>query len=164
MPSFSVDMRKYAASKAENLHELTRVVVMGVMSGVTARSPVGNRELWADNIDRAKRGLPPAPKGYIGGRFRANWQLGVGEIPKGVMFDVSPPASSYPTGEQTVRVNSKGIPRQAGGRMYYIANNLPYAQALEDGHSTQSPPGGMVKLTVMEFNQYIKAALAMVRK
>jgi hypothetical protein len=49
--------------------------------------------------------------------------------------------------------------RQMAGHVHYIANNLPYAQALEDGHSTQSPPNAMVGLTVLKFQAIADVAI-----
>lgn len=188
MASFALGMKKYAASAAKDMHQITRMTVVGVMNAVDRRSPVGDRELWAiNNVNLMNREMYQLfredsgkarvttktlnkkfpglqPKGYVGGRFRANWQLGVGEMPKGELFQKSPPATDFPSGDQTIARNLRKIPAAAGGRIYYLVNNLPYGQPLEDGHSTQCPPGGMVKLTMMEFSQFVNAAVAGARK
>jgi len=44
------------------------------------------------------------------------------------------------------------------GDIVYLANNLPYAQRLEDGWSQQAPEG-MVKLTVQRFQQIADAVI-----
>jgi hypothetical protein len=44
----------------------------------------------------------------------------------------------------------------------YFTNNLPYAQALENGHSNQAP-GGMVGLTALDAAQYFREAMNEVR-
>lgn len=84
------------------------------------------------------------------GRFRANWQLGVDSRPSGVIAS---------TENNAISNALPVMPAQPAGHVYYIVNNLPYAQALEDGHSTQSPPGNMVSGTVAEFQQIIREAL-----
>ena len=47
------------------------------------------------------------------------------------------------------------IPTKAAGPVYYISNSTPYGQRLEEGHSTQAPLG-MVALTKIQFQQYIR--------
>ena len=44
----------------------------------------------------------------------------------------------------------------------YFTNNLPYAQALENGHSNQAP-GGMVGLTALDAAIYFREAMNEVR-
>jgi len=48
------------------------------------------------------------------------------------------------------------------GKRVFISNNLPYAQAIEDGHSKQAP-AGMVKVTVAEFLPIVNKAVRMNR-
>jgi len=78
------------------------------------------------------------------GRFRANWQVAIGSMPNGTL------SLDDKIGTATV---SNATARSAGvkaGDVIYLANNLPYAQRLEDGYSGQAP-AGMVGLTVQEF-------------
>jgi len=78
------------------------------------------------------------------GRFRANWQVAIGSMPNGTL------SLEDKSGTATV---SNATARSAGvkaGDVIYLANNLPYAQRLEDGYSGQAP-AGMVGLTVQEF-------------
>lgn len=93
------------------------------------------------------------------GRARASWQFGVG----------SAPAGKVPEGEYN---NMKGKGRRAvrsavidelekindapADRMWYIANNLEYIEALEAGHSAQTPPYGMVGLTLNELRNELR--------
>lgn len=183
MSSFSVSMKAWCDKATNNMHQVVRDTVGGIVIKVDARSPVGDRELWAINQVRAMNiqmyqefaadsGKPASyrtaaskfeglkPKGYVGGRFRANWQLGMDSQPDGELFVKSPPTVSFQSGAETVANNLAVISPLAGGHMYYLVNNLPYAQALENGHSTQCPPGGMVGLTVQEFQQIVDAAVA----
>lgn len=44
----------------------------------------------------------------------------------------------------------------------YFTNNLPYASALENGHSNQAP-GGMVGLTALDAAIYFREAMSEVR-
>lgn len=87
------------------------------------------------------------------GRFRGNWQVGVGVMPSGELDTVDASGSS------TIALGVSHVPQQAAGAVYFIANNLPYAQALEDGHSTQAPPGAIVAGTVAEYEAIIREAV-----
>ena len=147
--SFSDDIQKFTIKANGKTDNVVAGIVFDIATRIDFRSPVGQPEIWAANIDRATRGLPPLPKGYVGGRFRANWQLGVNVRPSGEINGVDP------TGEATLGKVLSEIPKQAAGNIYYLVNNLPYAQALEDGHSTQAP-SGMVGLTVLEWASVVQ--------
>ncbi len=132
------------AEKAGNLaNDVVRKVVIDVTASVVDKSPVGNPDLW-------KR---PAPEGYVGGRFRANWTLQEGSV------DYTTTQAIDAGGEATKGRLSAAVPDQAAGRVYFVSNSLPYAQALEYGHSTQAP-GGMVGLTAIEFQGFVDRAVA----
>ncbi len=90
-----------------------------------------------------------AGKGYVGGRFRANWNVSFGQADE-TTVDVTDQARSQ--GEL-----QKVFTLPIGGVMY-LTNSLPYAKRLEDGWSTQAPTG-MVKLSVQNFNDHINKAL-----
>lgn len=74
------------------------------------------------------------------GRFRASWGISQHEIPD----DPGEPPSdtgepdSVPATNQRKRVN---VDLRNAYSIWYIYNNLPYAQPLEDGHSDQAPNG-----------------------
>lgn len=80
------------------------------------------------------------------GRFRANWQVQVGAIPSGTM-DLDDAS-----GTATISAASASVAGLKAGDVIYMTNNLPYAIRLEDGHSQQAP-GGMVALSIQEFQQ-----------
>lgn len=78
------------------------------------------------------------------GRARANWQVGISRPADGVIDAVDP------RGGATVKSGVEAIAQLPPFPLVFITNNLPYIEALENGHSRQSPPGGMVRLTVEE--------------
>lgn len=139
---FAEDINKFVVKCKDNSNAVVRKTVFDIGTSLIQKSPVGNPELWAH----------PAPPGYSGGHFRANWQLGIGSLPSGTldMKDKS--------GNVTIKAIGGSIPKDAAGLAYFIANNLPYAQALEDGHSSQAPYG-MVALTQVEFQDIINNAV-----
>ncbi|ELY4544119.1 HK97 gp10 family phage protein [Cronobacter sakazakii] len=92
------------------------------------------------------------------GRFRGNWQTGLDNLPEGTldMFDK--------TGTETIARGALVIEQfKVGMKSVYFTNNLPYAYALEMGHSQQAP-GGMVRITAAEFQRFFDAAAKEVRK
>jgi len=136
--TLTLDLQKFAAKAKGNADKVVAEIMSGIIFKVDLRSPVGNPQKW--------KSKPPA--GYVGGRFRGNWQLGVGTIPAGVLNRIDP------SGRGTVAAAIAEIPRDATGRVYYYVNNLPYARRLEEGHGGREP-GGIVGLTVIEFRSLV---------
>lgn len=77
------------------------------------------------------------------GRFRANWNLGVGTM------DVATSEATDKAGAAVVARVAAMMAEQKAGQVFYITNSLPYAKPLEYGHSKQAP-AGMVRLTFAE--------------
>lgn len=84
------------------------------------------------------------------GRFRANWQYGVDAMPAGTLESTGAPPAAR-------------IPEKAFDRVHYLANNLPYANRLENGWSKQAP-SGLVGLTVIEWPDIVASAVASVQR
>lgn len=154
-------------------------------------SPVGQPEIWQVNqtasayntavrehnaalrndpanltkAGRLRRGLRvndsmdiKKPEGYVGGRFKNNWYVGLDSQP--TETNDTPDASGQGS-------NSRGLAvlevfRVGQVNSIYFTNNLPYAPALENGHSNQAP-GGMVGLTALDAAQYFREAMSEVR-
>lgn len=126
--SFESDMQRIIQQTNVRMNTFVRYIIMGVMREVVRKSPVDT------------------------GRFKGNWQYGMDSMPSGELSTVDP------SGSFTLNAIMRQIPSEAVGHVHYIVNNLPYAQALEDGHSTQSPPGNMVAGTVAQFQQIVNEA------
>lgn len=138
------DAIKAFADKADNKANLcVKKIVFDIGTTIVLKSPVGNPLLW-------KRKPPP---GYVGGRFRANWQLGIDAINRTTSELVDK------TGGMSIR-RLAAIPDRAVGHVFYWTNSLPYANRLEDGWSTQAPPGHIIRLSVLEFDPIVRAAAA----
>jgi len=183
--SFAADIQAFV-EKAKAAPELViRKVATDILTSIVMRSPVGNPELWAinatarhyndevaahntalrqdpANLTKAGRLKPGrklndgmsivSPAGYVGGRFRAAWTVSIGAPSGAVTGDVD--KSGQPTIEKGISV----IATADGQQDIYITNNLPYARALEYGHSTQAP-AGMVRVTLVEVGSYIENAV-----
>lgn len=143
MSTFALDLAKFAEKAKERADEAVGAVVVGIAAELDRRSPVGDAIYWKH----------PAPKGYVGGHFRANWQLAIGSMPNGEVPGVDP------TGASAQARIMAAIPDEASGLVYYIANNVPYAQRIEYGWSRQAPEG-LVGLTVLKFREIVENAVA----
>ena len=138
MATFSLDMRRSCNNAQMHMDNFVRGVMLTLAKKVVKRSPVGDATYWQH----------PAPPGYVGGHFRGNWQYGFGSAPGGEVSDIDP------DGDATLS-KFDGINQIIG--VHYIVNNLPYAQALEDGHSWHQAPFGMVGLAMAEINSELDA-------
>jgi len=155
--SFALDLKAITDKAAADCDEVVAGVMVDLSRSLIARSPVGDPTKWTEAFKTVGRELGWFDDGYVGGHFRANWQLGVDVLPKGELPGVDP------TGEETHgRIIAK-IPNEASGHVYWFANNVPYAMRLEHGHSKQAPHG-MVGLAVIEFEQIVRNRAAQVAK
>lgn len=113
-------------------------IVVRVSAELDRRSPVGDGSYWKN----------PPHKGYTGGRFRGNWQLGIGVVPAGETGAIDK------TGGETQGRIIAAVPEQAAGLVYFVVNNVPYAQRIEEGWSRQAPQG-LVGLTAIQFQRFV---------
>lgn len=104
------------------------------------------RRLSARTI--AKRLPLKAGRGYVGGRFRANWNLEFGRANRTTLAE----NIVDPSGQNAI---ASGIDHLTAnyvrGQAIYITNSLPYGPRLEFGWSRQAPQG-FVRVTVAEFS------------
>lgn len=143
MADFAADISKFVAKANGNVDRVVRKVILDIGSKIVLRSPVGDGNLWQS----------PPPPGYVGGRFRANWQYGYGQKPSDEL------AAIDPSGRSSINAILGGVSASKVEGTHYLVNNLPYAKRLEDGWSTQAPTG-MVGLTALEFEQTVREAVA----
>ncbi|MBO2889574.1 MULTISPECIES: hypothetical protein [Pseudomonas] len=93
-----------------------------------------------------------AGQGYVGGRFRGNWQFSI-DSPAAEELDRIDPSGSQAIAELMGQVQALTI-----GQTAFIVNNLPYAIPLEYGHSSQAP-AGMVRVTLANFQRIVDEAI-----
>lgn len=139
-------MAKSFEQAIEGFSKFPEKVVRGTLLSMGQRiieaSPVGNPSIWKK-----------PRKGYVGGRFRANWQFTTGSPATGATQATDPSGA----GSKTKLAQAISIFNM--GQTFYMTNNLPYAVPLEFGHSRQAP-NGMVRITVAQYEQAIKEAAA----
>lgn len=143
MSTFTQQLQAFASKVGKRSDDLVGNVIVEFARRLDERSPVGDAKLWKS----------PPPKGYVGGRFRGNWQLGIGVIPQGETGRIDP------NGSETLGTIIASIPEHPAGTVAFLVNNSPYGQRLEDGWSTQAPTG-LVSLTAMEGPQIAAQAVA----
>lgn len=188
---FLAAIQLFVDSSKQDMDEVVRRTGIKILGRLVDMSPVGQPEIWQVNqtasayntavrehnaalrndpanltkAGRLRRGLRvndsmdiKKPEGYVGGRFKNNWYVGLDSQP--TETNDTPDASGQGS-------NSRGLAvlevfRVGQVNSIYFTNNLPYAQALENGHSNQAP-GGMVGLTALDAAQYFREAMSEVR-
>lgn len=93
------------------------------------------------------------PKGYTGGRFRGNWQVGFNSAPQNEVARTDPSGAETLADGGAILAGFKASDTQS----IYFVNNVPYAVRLEFGHSKQAPRG-MVRITAQEFQKLFNEA------
>lgn len=142
--SFTADMNKFCKTEAPDyLDRVVRKTVIEIGNRLVYRSPVGDASYWQSS--------PPA--GYVGGRFRGNWQYSFGAMPRGFTDAIDKSGASTLSA-----IVSSALSGNAVG-VHYLSNNLPYAQRIEDGWSRQAPQG-IVGRVELEFASIVRQAKA----
>lgn len=116
--------------------KVMRGVAIDIFGEVIHQSPVGNPSIW-------KTKYPP--KGYIGGRFKGNWQTSVSKPASGEL-DTIDKSGAQTTGKMLGVVAKFKVAMKS----LYLTNNLPYASRLAEGWSKQRPDGWIDRI-VMKF-------------
>lgn len=188
---FLAAIQLFVDGSKQEMDQVVRRTGIKILGRLVEMSPVGQPDIWEVNqtasayntavrehnaalrenpanltkAGRLKRGLRvndsmdiKKPEGYVGGRFKNNWYVG---------FDSQPTESNDTPDASGQGSNSRGLAMLEVFRVghvssIYFTNNLPYAQALENGHSSQAP-GGMVGLTALDAAQYFREAMSEVR-
>jgi len=90
------------------------------------------------------------------GRARGNWQATINNPATG-------PVTGVDTAGNSTLAEAAPITEVAPGNVYYLTNNLPYAERLEFGWSQQAP-SGMVRITLSELDRSIREQIARLPK
>ncbi|EKM5720981.1 hypothetical protein WIC93_09780 [Enterobacter cloacae] len=188
---FLAAIQLFVDGSKQEMDEVVRRTGIKILGRLVEMSPIGNPNVWQVNqtastyndavrdhnaalrddpanltkSGRLKRGLRvndsmdiKKPDGYVGGRFKNNWYVG---------FDSQPTESNETPDASGQGSNSRGLAvlevfRVGQVSSIFFTNNLPYAAALENGHSGQAP-GGMVGITALDAAQLFREAMSEVR-
>lgn len=188
---FLAAIQLFVDDSKQEMDEVVRRAGIKILGRLVDMSPVGQPDIWQVNqtasayntavrehnaalrddpsnltkTGRLKRGLRvndsmdiKKPEGYVGGRFKNNWYVGFNSQPTD--SNDTPDASGQGSISRGLAVLE--VFRVGQVSSIYFTNNLPYAQALENGHSNQAP-GGMVGLTALDAAQLLREAMSEVR-
>lgn len=119
--SFAVDLKAFAEKAEGRMDTVVRKITLDLDTRIVQRTPVDT------------------------GRAQNNW-------------NIAPDTPDTSTTEETDKSEQSIITKaqaeinrlKAGGKIF-ITNNLPYIEALEDGHSEAQAPNGMVAVTLAEY-------------
>lgn len=113
------------------LDKSVRGAVLTTYKEVIEGTPVGNPTHWKNPSS--------APRNYTGGTLRGNWQTTVSSPASGILNRKQDKESGSATDEAAKITN--GYNMNSGS--IYLTNNLPYVQAVNEGHFVQ--PGAELK-------------------
>lgn len=145
---FAEQIRAWTDKAKERPEVVIRQFMVNLTTELLTRTPVGDPSLW-------KRKTPP--KGYVGGALRANWNftLNVADETNG-----KPPNRSVPEGIERLRA---AIAPDIADKDIYLINAQPYVRKIEYlGHSSQQAPQGMVRLTAIQADEFMRQAIQQV--
>ena len=140
--SFTSQINKFADKANNEANKVVRGTALGMFSKIVLRTPVGKPSIW-------KR-PNSAPAGYTGGRLRGNWQITLHNPALDTVDAIDKSGSS------TISDGNNELMKVDGDMSIYFTNNLPYAKAVEDGHSQQARPVGMVAATVADYQSILR--------
>jgi len=136
---WSIPPTAFADLIDDEVGKRVRIIAMALLNEVVLRSPVGNPALWKN----------PPPPGYVGGSFRGSHIVSIGSPVYAITNTIDP------GGADTI---NRGMAALSGLEPYtvvYIQTNLPYAERIELGHSTQAP-GGVYELAFVGVSEAYK--------
>lgn len=145
--SFEKEFNQDREAVIKATQETVRVTAIELFSGVITSSPVGNPSLWKNPNNAAP--------GYSGGQFRSNWFLSFGAPSTKVT------ENTKEENQRLSEVNSIATGKYSAS--YTLTNNLPYAERIENGWSSQAE-AGVVAPNVSRINPKIPKIYAIASK
>lgn len=131
---------KRVETRAPMLQRLTAVAALKTLVMAT---PVGNKSLWR----QPQRARP----GYVGGRARGNWFVGINQA-----VHTQSEAVDAGGGGTIARGTSVAQGSRQGDTLY-VTNNLPYIVPLNNGSSHQAP-AGFVEIAIRNAQQTVRGS------
>lgn len=131
---FKGALLKFQADTDDAVDAIVRGVAQYAVGKVMEIAPVGNPTIWKVNVGKPKD-KHQYPPGYVGGRFKGNWQVTVNQPAEGEVPDIDP------SGAATLAKAALVLSAAPRPREVWLTNNLPYSEELESGHSRQAPLG-----------------------
>lgn len=143
--SFGEAVASFADQTIERMDLMHQGIVRKLADKIIVGTPFGDPSLWKY----------PAPKNYVPGLARGNWQTRTNEMPPTTVLPIRP---GYDALAEAVANSGKA------GDVTYMLNSVPYILRLEyEGHSTQAP-AGMVRINVAAFQQQVDEVVRSIKK
>jgi len=133
---FRGDLRKFADKLGIRFEDVVTKIALDMYANIIKRTPVDT------------------------GRARASWNLGIGSIDASVAPEGAIKSEAEKLLNATTRLAQADLTTV---ERIYITNNLPYIEALENGHSKQAP-SGMLAITVAEFQTLVSKAVSSAKR
>jgi hypothetical protein len=131
---FTKQLMQFEDSSLKKIDQVTRMIALEVFRRIILKTPVDTgraRGNWLCTI-----AAPAAAMAQGEGWFQGSADAGG--------YDKSGRAAIEEAANQVMAWNPKDV-------AIFLTNNLPYIEALENGHSSQAP-AGMVAITIAEFD------------
>lgn len=156
---FKANFAKLLANAGKKAELVVRQTAVALQSGMVDKAPVGDPSQWLSlrpfsDIATQKQGtMLKAPEGYVGGRFKNNFQCGISSI------NTDTSAEPDKSGDGSISRTLAALESWKVGQTIYMTNSLPYSKRLEYGWSQQAP-AGMVRLTVQDYSRTLRQIVA----
>lgn len=154
--AFSSSLEHWARVELKgDMRVLMRAVAFDVFRNLNEATPVGNPDLWkslkigyqSPSMKYPRKTKGKAPKGYVGGTARASWFISPLRPEATPVIKNTP--SKFGVSEGLIAITA------LNGNEIWIANNLPYIERImEDGWSTQAPPGTFSQIALYVRNKW----------
>jgi len=166
--AFKAGFARMIKAVGDKADEVVRKTALDMQTSMVNMSPVGDPTGWLSlnpysdiTVPGMKTKKPKtkkkAPVGYVGGTLRANWQTGIGSV------NTDTSAAPDKTGNVSIDRTKTLMAEWKPGQTIFLTNTLPYAKAIEYGHSHTQAPQGMVRITVQNYAQYLAEAVNSVK-
>jgi len=129
--SFNSELNDFTEKAGKNAEKIFRGTTINLFGRIIKRTPV------------------------VTGRLKGNWQIDVNKPPIGILsMDDNSPLKKI-NSESKFKIQ-RGVGKASLEDTIYMANNLPYAQLVENGNYSTQAPAGMVGVTAAEFERVIE--------
>lgn len=140
---FAAQVKAWAEKAKARSEFVVRQSVVNLGTSLLENTVVGDPSRW-------KRKPPP---GYVPGALMANWNFSIGLIDE---TNGKPPNRDVAAGVE--RLKTALLP-DVVDKDIYLVNAQPYVRRIEyEGWSTQAP-AGFVRITAVQFDQFVNLAI-----
>lgn len=157
---FSVDLARLVAKAKGNAAAVVKKTFLDLGTAIVQRTPVGDPDTWKT----------PAPPGYAGGRARGSWMYGFNApnaTDPGTVDGQGGPAQASEAsvqGQAAVTRLEVGVTGAEAFGVHYITSTVPYMRRLEYEQWSKQAPEGMVRITVLEFKDFVEQNVGELKK